>query len=40
MYYSLATPRLAELIGLAATLAQPSADGLLACPVLREEREE
>jgi DNA-binding transcriptional ArsR family regulator len=40
MYYSLATPRLIELLGLAATLAQPSADSLLACPVLREEREE
>ena len=39
MYYRLATPRLAELIHLASSLAQPSADGLLACPVLREERE-
>jgi len=39
MYYRLATPRLAEFIGLAVTLAQPSADGLLSCPILREERE-
>ena len=39
MYYRLATPRLAELIRLASSLAQPSADGLLSCSVLREERE-
>ena len=39
MYYRLATPRLAEFIGLAAILAQPSADNLLSCSVLREERE-
>jgi len=39
MYYRLATPRLADLIDLAATFAQPSAGGLLSCSVLREERE-
>ena len=39
MYYCLATPRLAELIHLASSLAQPSVDGLRSCSVLREELE-
>jgi DNA-binding transcriptional ArsR family regulator len=39
MYYGLADPRLAEVIGLGVDMAQPSAESLLHCPVLREERD-
>jgi DNA-binding transcriptional ArsR family regulator len=39
LYYRLADPRLADLLCLGATLAQPSAEALVRCPVLREERE-
>ena len=39
LYYALADPRLADLLALGADMAQPSADALSGCPVLREERE-
>jgi DNA-binding transcriptional ArsR family regulator len=38
IYYALADARLADVLRLAAVLAQPSADALSTCPVLREER--
>ena len=38
LYYALAEPRLADLLRLGMELAQPSADALSHCPVLREER--
>lgn len=39
LYYSLADPRLTDLLHLGMDLAQPSTDALSHCPVLREERE-
>jgi DNA-binding transcriptional ArsR family regulator len=39
LYYALADPRLGDLLHLGTGLAQPSADALERCPVLREERE-
>jgi hypothetical protein len=38
IYYALADARLADVLRLAAVLAQPSADALSTCPALREER--
>jgi hypothetical protein len=38
LYYALADPRLADVVRLGGNLAQPSADALVRCPVLREER--
>jgi len=39
LYYALADPRLADLLRVGADLAQPSAEAMERCPVLREERE-
>ena len=39
LYYSLADPRLGDLLRLGMDMAQPSADALSHCPVLREKRE-
>ncbi|HEX6508059.1 MAG TPA: metalloregulator ArsR/SmtB family transcription factor [Chloroflexota bacterium] len=39
LYYALADARLADLLRLGSDVAQPSADAMVHCPVLREERE-
>jgi ArsR family transcriptional regulator, cadmium/lead-responsive transcriptional repressor len=39
LHYSLADPRLADIVRLGASLAQPSSGALLRCSVLGEERE-
>ena len=39
LYYALSDPRLVDLLDLGGDMAQSSADALVRCPVLREERE-